>query len=169
MFATDAPDWMRITRALARRACLGFPSIDADEVLSAAALAVWWAARKYDPNRGAKLTTWLYTGGRLKLRQELITIAERRRRLPVISFEAMAGDGDQPFDPPARPERHGIGEYIEHLSPADQELLRLRFEGGLTHEEIGRAYGVSKARIGKKMQRAIRKVAWEGRCAGWRG
>lgn len=58
-----------------------------------------------------------------------------------------------------------MGRVLESLKPPQGEMLADRFLRGLTHDEIGRKYGVGVKSVGSLLARALRALrgAWEGR------
>lgn len=63
---------------------------------------------------------------------------------------------------PAPPQ--GSWEYLEliaPLSPEEQEIVSLKFLGGLTHKEIAKVLGITTAGAKKRYERAIAKLREE--------
>jgi RNA polymerase sigma-70 factor (ECF subfamily) len=56
-----------------------------------------------------------------------------------------------------------LAVLVAQLDEKQQELLRLRFAGGLTHGEIGRIVGRSEAAIKMAVHRLLRRLEaeWE--------
>ena len=66
---------------------------------------------------------------------------------------------ESPFEAAARREQlAGVLEAIAGLTPREQEIIALRFVGGLTNHEIGQAMNLSDSNAGVILFRAIRKV-----------
>ena len=66
---------------------------------------------------------------------------------------------ESPFEAAARREQlAGVLEAIAGLTPREQEIIALRFVGGLTNHEIGQAMNLSESNAGVILFRAIRKV-----------
>lgn len=53
---------------------------------------------------------------------------------------------------------HKLKEAIEHLPLKQQELLRLRYEEGLSFEEIGRNYKMNESAVRQSISRLTRKL-----------
>jgi len=51
-----------------------------------------------------------------------------------------------------------LKEAIEHLPQKQQELLRLRYEEGLSFEEIGRTYKMNESAVRQSISRLTRKL-----------
>lgn len=90
-----------------------------------------------------------------------------RRRRPrmqesQISLDDLLDLPDQaesPFAAAARRDQlAGVLEAIAGLTPREQEIIALRFVGGLTNHEIGQAMGLSDSNAGVILFRALRKV-----------
>jgi RNA polymerase sigma-70 factor (ECF subfamily) len=104
---------------------------------------------------------WLFTIARHK-----VTDHYRRQRPNLPLNEAL----DSPADS-ADPLTHVVQEealrrlvvLVTQLSEEQQELLRLRFAGGLTYGEIGRIVGRSEAAIKMAVHRLLRRLEarWE--------
>ena len=60
--------------------------------------------------------------------------------------------------PTRREQLTGVLEAIAGLTPREQEIIALRFVGGLTNHEIGQAMNLSDSNAGVILFRAIRKV-----------
>ncbi len=104
----------------------------------------------------------------------LFTIAHRRlvdyyRRdrptWPLDEAREIARDGSNALTEVMQNERmKQLARLVEALDEEKQELLRLRFAGGLTYREIGEITGRSEGAVKMAAHRLLRRLeeAWEG-------
>lgn len=120
---------------------------DAEEVVQDAFVYVFRNLHRYDPGRGS-FWAWLRVVLVSRCRNK-----RRRKRLPLVSLEALAAAGQAPADPtpagdPADAlERAGrrrvVWEALQQVSPGARDALILRYYEGLPYAEIGEALGCS--------------------------
>jgi len=120
---------------------------DAEEVVQDAFVYLFRHLRRYDPRRGS-LWTWLRVILVSRCRNK-----RRRRRLPLVSLEALEDSGRTPADPaPAcdpvgalelRGARRAVWEALQQVSPGARDALVLRYYEGLSYAEIARALDCS--------------------------
>jgi len=104
---------------------------------------------------------WLFTIARHK-----VTDHYRRQRpnLPLNEALDSPADGADPLIHVVQEEAlRRLAVLVTQLSEEQQELLRLRFAGGLTYGEIGRIVGRSEAAIKMAVHRLLRRLEarWE--------
>jgi len=104
---------------------------------------------------------WLFTIARHK-----VTDHYRRQRphLPLNEALDSPADGTDPLAHMVQEEAlRRLAALVAQLDEEQQELLRLRFAGGLTHGEIGAIVGRSEAAIKMAVHRLLRRLeaAWE--------
>lgn len=105
---------------------------------------------------------WLFTVARHK-----VTDHYRRQRLHVPLNEALdsPAEGADPLAHVVQEETlRRLAALVTQLSEEQQELLRLRFAGGLTHGEIGAIVGRSEGAVKMAVHRLLRRLEaeWEG-------
>ncbi len=104
---------------------------------------------------------WLFTIARHKMSDYY-----RRQRPNLPLNEALDGtaDGTDPLAHMVQAETlRRLAALVAQLGEEQQELLRLRFAGGLTYGEIGRIVGRSEAAIKMAVHRLLRRLEaeWE--------
>lgn len=85
-----------------------------------------------------------------------------RQRRPVVALE-QADSHPAPGDSPPeavmrREELERLRQVISTLSEREQEIIRLKFAGGLGNQEIGRVLGLRAGHVAVLLYRALRKL-----------
>ena len=95
-----------------------------------------------------RLAEWLYT----VCRNAALDVRRRDKVMQVTSAEAPHGEAGRDADPGARTERKEETQralaYLAELPEKQQEVLRLKFRGGLSYKEISRITGESTGNVG---------------------
>jgi len=94
-----------------------------------------------------RLAEWLYT----VCRNAAIDVRRKERVMKVVHSEEQAAAGAE-----ANPESAAAGKeqrrrllvLLSHLPDKQQEVLRLKFQGGLSYKEISRVTGESVGNVG---------------------
>lgn len=122
------------------------------------ALAFERAFRKwhrFSPARGTA-RGWLFGIARNAALDEL---RKRRREVP-LTREPVAGDAAA--DAPERLEemerREALDRALDTLTPADRELISLKFFAGLANVEIAETTGISATNVGTRIHRAMTRL-----------
>ena len=67
-----------------------------------------------------------------------------------------------PPDPARRAEDQGVADdlatALAHLTANQREVMRLRFQGGLSYQEIGQATGLSVSNVGVQLHTALLRL-----------
>lgn len=156
------------------------PSVDRDDLAQEARIALWQAARTWDPARGVPFTAWARSkigfAVVAHLRQlDILTRSHRARvnagaAAPVAlgSLDAPLGDGHTAADLVADPRARDPGALLEArdladwlslgLSGRDAVLFRLRFREGLPQHAAALAVGVSQSRAAQLEARLAEHV-----------
>jgi RNA polymerase sigma-70 factor (ECF subfamily) len=150
---------------------LGDPC-DAEEVVQDAFVYLFRNLCRYDAGRGS-FWAWLRVALVSRCRNK-----RRRRRLPLVSLEALDGAGQVPVDPapasdPAdvlemRGVRRAVWDALQRVSPGARDALILRYYEGLSYAEMAVALGCSndaaRARVahGKVQLRRLLTAPEEG-------
>ena len=104
--------------------------------------------------------------------------ALRRSRRPEVSMDARTGPEALAFDPPAPAlpdplERRALGAALEaamaRLRPNFRAAILLRYEEGLSFEDIGHVIGVPEATARSHVHRARKELAGYLAAGGWSG
>jgi RNA polymerase sigma-70 factor (ECF subfamily) len=127
-----------------------------EEVAQEVFLGAYHAMPRF--RRAAALRTWLWAIARKQCLKALRD-QHRRRRLAAVQHQAIvSGAHRAPPDPPeADPEvlLQQIRQGLERLAPAARTVLLLRYDTGLTLEEIAHIVGRSEASVRRQLAQAL--------------
>ena len=115
----------------------------------------WKARRRYRPERAA-FSTWLFTIAR----RVVIDWQRRQARRSLFRF------WEQPAETLPSPElqmeeteqQRRLRRLVHALSPAEQELIALKFGAGMTNREIAPVIGKSETAVGTMLYRLMKKL-----------
>ncbi len=120
-------------------------------------VAIWSSRATYTPSRGSVLT-WATT----IVRHRAIYLARRRLRSGAVERPARIAQqpahDDVPGEFAARSDAREIASLIASLPPAQQEVIRLGFFDGLTHEQIARRLELPPGTVKGRMRLGLRKL-----------
>ncbi|MGE0144710.1 MAG: RNA polymerase sigma factor [Planctomycetota bacterium] len=134
---------------------------DVEDLAQEVFVKIFRAIERFDPERGVKFTTWIYTFVRNHCFDFL-----KRRRLPAISMTVSDEDGDRSMDvedghgsqPIEDIENTELGTKIEEalatLGPDQRLTFVLREYEGLDYAEIAEVTGVSEGTVKSRLHRA---------------
>ncbi|MBI3818162.1 MAG: sigma-70 family RNA polymerase sigma factor [Planctomycetes bacterium] len=106
---------------------------------------------------GGHLAEWLYT----VCRNGAVDLKRRRRatNLDDASLDTFAGEPAAPIDAAEIGEScAALRATLQKLTPREQEVLRLRFQGGLSYKEIAGVTGQSVSHVGFLIHVGIQKL-----------
>ncbi len=107
---------------------------------------------------GTHLTKWLYR----VCRNRAIDVARKEKRMkstPPREFNQQLGTESSPEATAVAGERQAnLTSQIQRLPNNQQEVLRLKFHGGLSYQEIADVTGLSKSNVGFLLHTAISKL-----------
>jgi RNA polymerase sigma factor for flagellar operon FliA len=161
--------YLPLVRRVARRLASGNRGVELDDVISAGTVGLLEAAQRYDPARGASLTSFAY----LRIRGAVLDEIDRqrqvwRRRAPIdqeISLgEVISEDGAEVrlLDvtanraSPAPTERAELSELLDavaRLPSREREMVRLQAKG-YSVAEIADVHRCSQSRASQLLERA---------------
>ncbi len=119
-----------------------------------------------------RLSAWI-----LRIAHNTGIDAMRRRRVQAVSIDTAARPGEYPPEPVAPPapdpvERAALNQALETalatLRPDQREAVALRYEEGLSFEEIGQVLGIPEVTARSHVHRARKELARLLATAGWR-
>ncbi len=133
---------------------------DVEDIAQDVFLKIFRAIERFDPDRGVKFTTWVYTF----VRNHCFDVL-KKRRLPTTSLSAtMEGEGDFELvdeaaqSPTAMPENAELGHKIEEalagLGEDQRMVFILREYEGLDYNAIAQVMGVSEGTVKSRLHRA---------------
>ena len=103
-----------------------------------------------------RVAAWLFSVCRTRV------IDMQRLKIPTTadpSDLAVADPSDPPEGPLVRDERaQSLARRIAHLSPRQQEVVRLRFSGGLSYAQIAEVTGMTVSNVGVHLHAAIKNL-----------
>ena len=113
-----------------------------------------------------RLSSWLF-----RIAHNTAIDAMRRARPPQVPFETVSTAGDAPDEPPDPVERQELGHALEAaldaLRPDQRAAIVLRYENGLSFDEIGTILGVPEVTARSHVHRARKEMARLLTASGW--
>ena len=119
-----------------------------------------------------RLSSWI-----LRIAHNTAIDAMRRRRIPAVSIDTAAGPGDPHRTEPSAPltpdpvERAALSRALETamatLKPDQRAAVALRYEEGLSFEDIGQVLGIPEVTARSHVHRARKELARRLTAAGW--
>lgn len=113
---------------------------------------------RYSSDR-ASFSTWIFTIAR----NTVIDYYRARGRRPTASLEEaeieVASSDPPPGDALERREQADrLREQLLKLPVEEQELISMKFGGGLNNRQIARSLGLSESNVGTRLYRTVRKL-----------
>jgi RNA polymerase sigma-70 factor (ECF subfamily) len=143
----------------------------AEELAQDAFVRAFARLDSYDPER--KFSAWFF-----RVLHNLVIDHLRRRRVATVSLDALTADGYQgPTDagavsPEDELERRGLAAAIQdalsRLRPEYREVIVLRYQQGLTVDEIAGALELPEGTVKTFLHRARKELAGLLTAAGWK-
>lgn len=119
-----------------------------------------------------RLSAWI-----LRIAHNTAIDAMRRRRIRAVSIDTAARPGDYPPEPaaPSVPDpveraalNHALETALATLRPDQREAVALRYEEGLSFEEIGQVLNIPEVTARSHVHRARKELARLLATAGWK-
>jgi|TARA_R100000152_G_C6689964_1_gene121799 RNA polymerase sigma factor (sigma-70 family) len=139
------PDVVNIMNAVSNKYS---KSIDLDEIDSIKMLTLWKCIKKFDPDRGAKFTSYLYQQLSFAFKNEL------KKKKQMWYRDNVQIDGTTSSD-----SYDSFVEFRDTISGLPEEvstILQQRFLGNMTMVEIARANGYSRETARRRLKTAIK-------------
>jgi len=113
----------------------------------------WKARAQYEPARGAP-EAWLWGIARNGAKDWLRRRGEHQDPLDrnLAMDTGLAEHGEQ-----AEAMAH-VAKAVAQLDPIDQDIVALRFGGGLSHRDIGATLGITEAGAATRLHRAVKRL-----------
>lgn len=112
---------------------------------------------KFDPTRGSA-RGWLFGIARNAALDEL---RKRKREAPAIEPGGLEAPGSVAGAVLEREQRADLMAALGTLSPADREMVAMKFFAGLNNIEIAEATGYSSTNVGTRLSRAMTRLRSE--------
>ena len=113
-----------------------------------------------------RLSSWLF-----RIAHNTAIDAMRRARPPQVPIETVHAAADAPDAPPDPVERQELGHALEAaldaLRPDQRAAIVLRYENGLSFDEIGTILGVPEVTARSHVHRARKEMARLLTASGW--
>ena len=113
-----------------------------------------------------RLSSWLF-----RIAHNTAIDAMRRARPPQVPIETVPSAADAPDEPPDPVERQELGHALEAaldtLRPDQRAAIVLRYENGLSFDEIGTILGVPEVTARSHVHRARKELARLLTASGW--
>ncbi len=104
------------------------------------------------------LSAWLFT----VCRNRALDVRKKESRLQPVEDEEFWFQDQGQRTPADHALQHDnldlVQEQLRTLSPRDQEVVRLKFEHGMSYREIGEALQLSESNVGFILHTSIRKI-----------
>lgn len=127
---------------------------DAADIASDIFTRAWAARHQFDPARGAT-SSWLWGITR--------NAAKDWHRNHSVSVQPLHEDLATDDDLTERGARSvtmaEVAAAVSLLDSVDQDIIALRFGGGLSHREVGHTIGLSEMAAAKRLHRALERVS----------
>ena len=118
-----------------------YRSIDPDQLDSIKLNTLWECAKKYDPKRGTKFTSFLYQNLTFAFKNEL---KKKIREFPTETIE---------LNTPSRSTNHA--DIFDGLPKEYAVLLEQKYVYNMTMNEIGKKNGYSRETARRKVAKAV--------------
>ncbi|HET6447820.1 MAG TPA: sigma-70 family RNA polymerase sigma factor [Conexibacter sp.] len=128
-----------------------------EDVYQQVLLEAWERGRSFDPAR-ASLRTWLATIARSR------AIDHLRRRVPephdpTLAYASARGCDPSAFEPVTQlVDRVTLEQLMERLTPEEAEVVRLRWQVGLSQRQIAMHTGVPLGTVKSRTASALRRL-----------
>lgn len=132
---------------------------DAEDITSCTFRDALQGLKRYRPSRNGSFGGWLFTIAR----RRCVDHYRAPDALPLSLFDLRDKTTGPVDEVIAKDDQRRLGEILNDLSDSEQELLRLRFAGELTYQEIGQVIGKSEAAAKMSLTRLVRRMrnTWE--------
>lgn len=130
-------------KALMNSVCSKYSkNIDHDQIESIKLITLWECIKKYNKDKGAKFTSFLYQRLDFALRNEL------KKKRKEFNFE------DRDYGTKIEIKNNSFNELVDGLSTEDARLLSQKYIHNMTMVEIGEANGYSRETARRKINNA---------------
>jgi RNA polymerase sigma-70 factor (ECF subfamily) len=104
------------------------------------------------------LKSWLFTVCRNRA-LDILRKEKRTQPLEEIRWKKVAGPGLQPDEEAHQQERIGqLASYLDRLKPNQREVILLKFQQGLSYEEIQKITGLTSGNIGFLIHTGLKRL-----------
>ena len=125
----------------------------AEDVTSLAFERAFRRRALFDVRRGSA-RAWLFAIARNAALDEL----RRRRRTGALLHELPGESAEPELDADLAERRLLVREGLASLTPADREVILLKFVGRLSNGELARVLGCSESNAGTRLHRAVERL-----------
>jgi len=139
------PDVVNIMNAVSNKYS---KSIDLDEIDSIKMLTLWKCVKKFDPDRGAKFTSYLYQQLSFAFKNEL---KKKKQMWYRDNAQIDVINSNEDYDSHIE-----FRDTISGLPEEVSTILKQRFLGNMTMVEIAKANGYSRETARRRLKTAIK-------------
>jgi RNA polymerase sigma-70 factor (ECF subfamily) len=104
------------------------------------------------------LVEWLYT----VCRNQAVDVRRKEQRMQTHAEEMLVVHESKTLSPAATAEQHDsaaqILDLVDRLPANQQEVIRLKFQGGLTYREISRVTGLTVSHVGVLIHSGLKSI-----------
>jgi RNA polymerase sigma factor (sigma-70 family) len=127
----------------------------ARDVVQETFLKLW---RKDPAELDGHLVEWLYT----VCRNQAVDVRRKEQRMQVLAEETLAVHESADPPPGVLAERHDsaaqVLDLVDRLPANQQEVIRLKFQGGLSYREISRVTGLTVSHVGVLIHTGLKSI-----------
>lgn len=124
---------------------------DAEDIVSDVFLQVVRSLHRFDYRGEGAFSAWLFRIAHDRLARHYAA----SRRNQAVSLDALPDGGDTLGDGATHEQRSELEHLIAKLSPRRQEVVLLRYAGGLNNREIADVLGLDERTVASHLSRAI--------------
>lgn len=128
----------------------------ARDVVQEVLLKLWRVDERVEPDITAHLAEWLYTVCRRQ------AVDHTRKETAMKTRERRVGAATEPTVLPSNAERadeyRNVVAHLDRLPSKQAEALRLKFQGGLSYQEISRVMGETLGNVGWLIHQGIKTL-----------
>lgn len=127
----------------------------ARDVVQETFLKLW---RQNPAELDGHLVEWLYT----VCRNQAVDVRRKEQRMQILAEETLAVCECGAPTPGMLAERHDsaaqVLELVDRLPANQQEVIRLKFQGGLSYREISRVTGLTVSHVGVLIHNGLKTI-----------
>jgi RNA polymerase sigma-70 factor (ECF subfamily) len=130
----------------------------AAEDLTAEVFAAMLTALERYRERGVPFQAWLFRIARARLADYWRKVQRREKHQHELPTADDQADAPDPFNIEERFDYEPLKQAFQYLTPAEAEVITLRFAGGLDNHEIALVIHSNANAVKSKLRRALRKL-----------
>ena len=132
-----------------------FDNSVAEELTSETMTRAWQSRGRYDAEKAA-FSTWVLGIARFVAIDEFREHADQA--FPLDDIEPISQDAFIEDQMESRQKIEELKTFLEQLSPQEQEIISLKYAGGLTNRAIAGLLEMSESNVGTMLHRCMKKL-----------